>query len=129
MTLGVAAELRYEWKTSVLEGELEQTNDQIVQRLGDDASQLEGRLKTASAKAEKSAQTSEQALTRSIGALEKADEGERRVGRIQAFLTPRSLTQMEMNDLRDAFNLHFSHWIGEPRKMGLKAALWSDFVT
>jgi hypothetical protein len=27
------------------------------------------------------------------------------------------------------FSLHFSHWIGEPRKMGLKAALWSDFVT
>jgi hypothetical protein len=26
-------------------------------------------------------------------------------------------------------SLHFSHWIGEPRKMGLKAALWSDFVT
>ncbi|HWE52386.1 MAG TPA: hypothetical protein VG273_21500 [Bryobacteraceae bacterium] len=68
VTVGVAAELRYEYRTSVLEGELESTNDQIVRRLGDDAQQLEARLKSAI----ESASKAEIASTRAFDKANKA---------------------------------------------------------
>jgi hypothetical protein len=100
---GVACEGVFEVDVSEADGRLQELSGSRLAQLSKRADEVSGKLQQALADSKAAITNSSTARKETDLVNEQVSDATKQMGKLQAFLTPRSLTQKEAAELRDAF--------------------------